>query len=328
METISLSRTSTFDNIDTSQWTITEVTQLFELPFMELMFQAQSILRQFHKVGEVQLSTLLSIKTGGCPEDCSYCPQSSRYTTDVEKEKLMAVEEVVKAAQAAKEQGASRFCMGAAWRGPKQHQVEVVSEMVRQVKALGMETCVTLGMLKDGQAEQLKDAGLDYYNHNIDTAPEFYGTIITTRTYQDRLDTLERVRNAGINVCCGGIVGLGESRRERAGLLVELANMNPPPQSVPINHLVKVAGTPLADEEDLDPFEFIRTIAVARILMPNSKVRLSAGREQMDDGIQALCFMAGDNSIFYGDCLLTTSNPQIGKDQELFKRLDLYAPTA
>lgn len=327
METISLSRTNTFDKVDTNKWTIAEVTQLFELPFMELMFQAQSIHRQFHEIGEVQLSTLLSIKTGGCPEDCTYCPQSSRYTTGVEKEKLMAVEEVVKAAQAAKEQGASRFCMGAAWRGPKQYQVEVVSEMVRQVKALGMETCVTLGMLKDGQAEQLKNAGLDYYNHNIDTAPEFYGNIITTRTYQDRLDTLERVRSAGISVCCGGIVGLGESRRERAGLLVELANMNPPPQSVPINHLVKVAGTPLADKEDLDPFEFIRTIAITRILIPNSKVRLSAGREQMDDGIQALCFMAGANSIFYGDCLLTTSNPQREKDQELFSRLDLYAPT-
>ncbi len=325
METIALSRTHNAEQLDTNKWSITEVTKLFELPFMELMFQAQTIHRQFHPVGEVQLSTLLSIKTGGCPEDCSYCPQSSRYTTNVEKEKLMAVEEVVKAAQAAKEQGASRFCMGAAWRGPKEHQVEVVSEMVRQVKALGMETCVTLGMLKDGQAEQLKEAGLDYYNHNIDTAPEFYGNIITTRTYQDRLDTLERVRNAGINVCCGGIVGLGESRRERAGLLAELANMNPPPQSVPINHLVKVAGTPLADEEDLDPFEFIRTIAVARILMPNAKVRLSAGREQMDDGTQALCFMAGANSIFYGDCLLTTATPQREKDQALFERLALYS---
>ena len=325
METITLSRTDSFVDLDTTKWTMEQVTELFELPFMELMFQAQTIHRQFHKVGEVQLSTLLSIKTGGCPEDCTYCPRSSRYHTEVEKEKLMAVEEVVKAAQAAKEQGASRFCMGAAWRGPKQHQIEVVSEMVRQVKALGMETCVTLGMLKDGQAEELKEAGLDYYNHNIDTAPEFYGNIITTRTYQDRLDTLERVRQAGINVCCGGIVGLGESRRERAGLLVELANMTPPPQSVPINHLVKVAGTPLADEEDLDPFEFIRTIAVARILMPNSKVRLSAGREQMDDGTQALCFMAGANSIFYGDCLLTTSNPQREKDQDLFKRLDLYS---
>ena len=328
METITLSRTNSLAELEINSWTIAEVTKIFELPFMELMFQAQTIHRQFHEVGEVQLSTLLSIKTGGCPEDCTYCPQSSRYTTRVEKEKLMAVEEVIKAAKAAKEQGASRFCMGAAWRGPKQHQIEVVSEMVRQVKALGMESCVTLGMLKDGQAEQLKEAGLDYYNHNIDTAPEFYGNIITTRSYQDRLDTLERVRNAGINVCCGGIVGLGESRPERAGLLAELANMNPPPQSVPINHLVKVAGTPLADVEDLDPLEFIRTIAVARILMPNSKVRLSAGREQMDDGVQALCFMAGANSIFYGDCLLTTSNPQREKDQELFERLDLYSAKA
>lgn len=325
METIDLSRTTPLTELETAKWTVAQVNELFELPFMELIFQAQTIHRQFHQVGEVQLSTLLSIKTGGCPEDCSYCPQSSRYTTEVEKEKLMAIEEVVKAAKAAKEQGASRFCMGAAWRGPKQHQIEVVSEMVRQVKALGMETCVTLGMLKDGQAEQLKKAGLDYYNHNIDTSPEFYGNIITTRTYQDRLDTLERVRDAGINVCCGGIVGLGESRRERAALLAELANMNPPPQSVPINHLVKVAGTPLADEADLDPFEFIRTIAIARILMPNSKVRLSAGREQMDDGTQALCFMAGANSIFYGDCLLTTANPQREKDQALFQRLDLYS---
>lgn len=322
METIYLSRSQ---QVDDNHCSIDKVTKLFELPFMELIFQAQTIHRQFHEVGEIQLSTLLSIKTGGCPEDCSYCPQSSRYNTGIEKEKLMAVEEVIKAAKAAKEQGASRFCMGAAWRGPKQYQIEVVSEMVRQVKNLGMESCVTLGMLKDGQAEQLKEAGLDYYNHNIDTAPEFYGNIITTRSYQDRLDTLERVRNAGIKVCCGGIVGLGESRRERAGLLVELANMNPPPQSVPINHLVKVPGTPLADEEDLDPFEFIRTIAVARILMPGSKIRLSAGREQMDDGIQALCFMGGANSIFYGDCLLTTSNPQREKDQTLFSRLDLYA---
>lgn len=325
MDTITLSRTASIADLPTAKWSVAQVTELFELPFMELLFQAQTVHRQFHPVGEVQLSTLLSIKTGGCPEDCSYCPQSSRYNTDVEKEKLMAVEEVVKAAKTAKEQGASRFCMGAAWRGPKQYQIEVVSEMVRQVKALGMETCVTLGMLKDGQAEQLKEAGLDYYNHNIDTAPEFYGSIITTRTYQDRLDTLERVRNAGINVCCGGIVGLGESRCERAGLLAELANMNPPPQSVPINHLVKVAGTPLADEEDLDPFEFIRTIAVARIIMPQSKVRLSAGREQMDDGTQALCFMAGANSIFYGDCLLTTANPQRERDQALFERLDLYS---
>ncbi len=325
METISLSRTNTVDGISTNQWLLSEVVQLFEMPLMELIFQAQSIHRQFHKLGEIQLSTLLSIKTGGCPEDCSYCPQSSRYTTGVEKEKLMAVEEVIRAAKIAKEQGASRFCMGAAWRGPKQHQIDVVSEMVRQVKSLGMETCVTLGMLKDDQAEQLKEAGLDYYNHNIDTAPEFYGNIINTRSYQDRLDTLERVRNAGINVCCGGIVGLGESRRERAGLLTELANMTPPPQSVPINHLVKVAGTPLANEEDLDPFEFIRTIAIARILMPSSKVRLSAGREQMDESTQALCFLAGVNSIFYGDCLLTTSNPQREKDQALFQRLDLYS---
>jgi biotin synthase len=271
----------------------------------------------------VQLSSLLSIKTGACPEDCAYCPQSSRYDTDTPTEKLLPVQEVLEAARKAKASGAQRFCMGAAWRSPTARQIDAVAELVAEVKALGLETCVTLGMLKDGQAEQLRDAGLDYYNHNLDTSPEFYGSIITTRRYQDRLDTLARVRNAGINVCCGGIVGMGESRRDRAGLIAELANMAPYPESVPINNLVKVPGTPLAGEADIDPFEFVRTIAVARITMPRTVVRLSAGREQMDDSLQALCFMAGANSIFYGDQLLTTANPQVLRDQALFERLDI-----
>lgn len=319
MDSISVSRTKQ------EKWTTKQVQALFELPFMDLLYQAQQVHREHHDPHKVQLSSLLSIKTGGCPEDCKYCPQSARYNTDVERERLLAIQEVVKSAQAAKDNGASRFCMGAAWRGPKEHQLEDVMEMIRQVKAMGLETCVTLGMLKDGQAEKLKEAGLDYYNHNLDTSPEFYGEIITTRTYQDRLDTLERVRNAGIKVCCGGIVGLGESRAQRAGLLSQLANLNPPPESVPINQLVKVAGTPLAETEDLDEFEFIRTIAVARIIMPKSNVRLSAGREQMSDGTQALCFLAGANSIFYGEELLTTANPRVEADKNLMARLDLHA---
>lgn len=321
MDTIAISRKTK------PTWSTKQVLALFELPFMDLLYQAQQVHRANHDPHKVQLSSLLSIKTGGCPEDCKYCPQSARYETDVERERLLAIEEVVKSAQAAKDNGASRFCMGAAWRGPKEHQLEDVMEMVRRVKALGLETCVTLGMLKDGQAEKLKEAGLDYYNHNLDTSPEFYGEIITTRTYQDRLDTLERVRNAGIKICCGGIVGLGESRAQRAGLLSQLANLNPPPESVPINQLVKVAGTPLADNEDLDEFEFIRTIAVARIIMPKSNVRLSAGREQMSDGTQALCFLVGANSIFYGDELLTTANPRVEADKSLLARLDL-SPSA
>lgn len=319
MDSISVSRTKQ------EKWTTKQVQALFELPFMDLLYQAQQVHREHHDPHKVQLSSLLSIKTGGCPEDCKYCPQSARYNTDVERERLLAIQEVVKSAQAAKDNGASRFCMGAAWRGPKEHQLEDVMEMIRQVKAMGLETCVTLGMLKEGQAEKLKEAGLDYYNHNLDTSPEFYGEIITTRTYQDRLDTLERVRNAGIKVCCGGIVGLGESRAQRAGLLSQLANLNPPPESVPINQLVKVAGTPLAETEDLDEFEFIRTIAVARIIMPKSNVRLSAGREQMSDGTQALCFLAGANSIFYGEELLTTANPRVEADKNLMARLDLHA---
>lgn len=306
-----------------TRWTIDEIVALYELPFLDLLYQAQTIHREHHAANEIQLSSLLSIKTGGCPEDCSYCPQSSRYETEVEQEKLMALEEVLEAARQAKAGGAQRFCMGAAWRSPTARQIDDVAEMVAAVKAMGLETCVTLGMLKEGQAEQLREAGLDYYNHNLDTSPEFYGQIISTRTYQDRLDTLERVRNAGINVCCGGIVGLGESRRERAGLVYQLANMDPYPDSVPVNNLVKVEGTPLFGNDDLDPFEFIRTVAVARITMPKAVVRLSAGREAMNETMQALCFAAGANSIFYGEKLLTTGNPQYMQDRALFERLGL-----
>ena len=277
---------------------------------------------------EVQLSTLLSIKTGGCAEDCGYCPQSAHFDTGVQASKLMPLHEVVQAAQAAQAQGATRFCMGAAWRSPKQRDMERVTEMVREVKALGLETCMTLGMLDGDQACALKDAGLDYYNHNLDSAPEFYGRIISTRSYQDRLDTLAEVRSAGIGVCCGGIVGMGETRAHRAGLIAQLANLDPYPESVPINNLVQVEGTPLAGTEPLDPFEFVRTIAVARITMPRTMVRLSAGREQMDEATQALCFLAGANSIFYGDKLLTTSNPQAERDRRLFERLGLRAQGA
>jgi len=321
MEAISISRRAA--QLGQRNWSVDEILALYELPFMDLVFRAQTEHRRHHAPNEVQLSSLLSIKTGACPEDCAYCPQSSRYDTDTPTEKLLPVQEVLEAARKAKASGAQRFCMGAAWRSPTARQIDAVAELVAEVKALGLETCVTLGMLKDGQAEQLRDAGLDYYNHNLDTSPEFYGSIITTRRYQDRLDTLARVRNAGINVCCGGIVGMGESRRDRAGLIAELANMAPYPESVPINNLVKVPGTPLAGEADIDPFEFVRTIAVARITMPRTVVRLSAGREQMDDSLQALCFMAGANSIFYGDQLLTTANPQVLRDQALFKRLDI-----
>lgn len=309
-------------------WNVTSIVDLFELPFMDLLFQAQQIHRAHHNPNEIQLSSLLSIKTGGCAEDCAYCPQSARYNTEVKAEKLMPLEEVVNAAKTARDNGAQRFCMGAAWRNPKPHQLDEITKMISAVKDLGMETCVTLGMLQEGQAEQLRDAGLDYYNHNLDTSPEFYGEIITTRTYEDRLETLERVRNAGLNVCCGGIVGLGESRRERAGLIAQLANLNPYPESVPVNNLVKIKGTPLFDNEDLDPFEFIRTIAVARITMPKAYVRLSAGREQMNDGIQALCFLAGANSIFYGEKLLTSDNPLAQADQRLLERLNLKATGA
>ncbi len=302
-------------------WQLHEVEALLALPFNDLIFQAQSVHRVFFDPNEIQVSSLLSIKTGSCSEDCGYCPQSARYDSDLNPEALMPVDAVLKAAQQAKEQGASRFCMGAAWRSPKDRDIERVVEMVQGVKALGMETCVTLGMLSDKQTQALKDGGLDYYNHNLDTSEEYYSEIITTRTYQDRLDTLERVRDAGINVCCGGIVGMGESETDRAKLLLQLANMPKHPESVPINMLVQVEGTPLHGIDALDPIVFVRTIAVARILMPQSRVRLSAGRKAMSDEMQALCFLAGANSIFYGDKLLTTDNPMTNHDQQLFERL-------
>jgi len=307
------------------RWSVADIAALYELPFMDLLYQAQQVHRENFDVNEVQLSSLLSIKTGGCSEDCGYCPQASTADSGVEASKLMPLAQVVEAAQAAKDQGATRFCMGAAWRSPKERDMEHVTDMVREVRALGMETCMTLGMLEADQAQALKDAGLDYYNHNLDSAPEFYDSIISTRTYQDRLDTLSNVRAAGINVCCGGIVGMGEARVERAGLIAQLANLTPYPESVPINNLVPVAGTPLANTEPLDPFEFVRTIAIARITMPRTMVRLSAGREKMDDALQALCFLAGANSIFYGERLLTTGNPQADQDRELFVRLGLKA---
>nr|Q5P7M6.2 RecName: Full=Biotin synthase [Aromatoleum aromaticum EbN1] len=305
------------------KWTVVEAVELFEQPFMDLLFRAQQVHRAHFDPNAVQRSTLLSIKTGGCSEDCGYCSQSTRHNTGLDREQLLKVAEVVEHAKAAKAKGASRFCMGAAWRGPKDKDMETVLAMVREVKALGLETCVTLGMLKGDQALQLKEAGLDYYNHNLDTAPEFYGQVITTHTLADRLDTLEQVRGAGINVCSGGIVGMGEGRRSRAGLLVQLANMASPPESVPINNLVPVPGTPLENVDKIDPFEFVRTIAAARIMMPTSFVRLSAGRQQMSDELQALCFMAGANSIFYGDRLLTTDNPDTDRDEALFARLGL-----
>ncbi|MES2877969.1 MAG: biotin synthase BioB [Pseudomonadota bacterium] len=311
---------------DTPQrWSVAEIAALYELPFMDLLYQAQQVHREHFDVNEVQLSSLLSIKTGGCSEDCGYCSQSAKSESDVKASKLMPLAEVVKAAQAAKDQGATRFCMGAAWRSPKERDMEHVTDMVREVSALGMETCMTLGMLEADQAQALKAAGLDYYNHNLDTAPEYYDSIVSTRTYQDRLDTLSHVRAAGINVCSGGIVGMGEARVERAGLIAQLANLTPYPESVPINNLVPVAGTPLANTAPLDPFEFVRTIAIARITMPLTMVRLSAGREQMDEALQALCFLAGANSIFYGDRLLTTGNPQADQDRALFVRLGMKA---
>jgi biotin synthase len=310
-----------------ARFSVAEIEALFALPFNDLVHQAATIHRTHFDPNRVQLSTLLSIKTGGCPEDCGYCPQSARYHTGVENQDLMDLDAVVSAAKEAKAHGASRFCMGAAWRGPKQRDLDPVLDMVREVKALGLETCCTLGMLKEGQAEQLRDAGLDYYNHNLDTAPEFYGDIITTRDYQDRLDTLERVRDAGIHVCCGGIVGMGESRTQRAGLIAQLANLDPQPESVPINNLVQVEGTPLhsemGGENALDWSEFVRTIAVARITMPKSFVRLSAGRQEMPEAVQALCFLAGANSIFYGEKLLTTGNPEADRDRALFAKLDI-----
>jgi biotin synthase len=308
-----------------SRWTVNEIVALFEMPFSDLIYQAQAVHRENFDPNAVQVSTLLSIKTGGCSEDCGYCPQAARYHTEVENEPMLPLDEVLKAAQAAKDSGASRFCMGAAWRSPKQKDLEPVLKMISEVKAMGLETCATLGMLKEGMADQLKEAGLDYYNHNLDTAPEFYGDVISTRTYQDRLDTLDRVRGADINVCSGGIIGMGETRHQRAGLLAQFANMERPPESVPINLLTQVEGTPLHGTEALDPFEFVRTIAAARITMPKSFVRLSAGRQSMHEGIQALCFIAGANSIFYGEKLLTTANPEAETDKQLFSKLGIHS---
>jgi len=305
------------------RWRVADIMALFELPFNDLLDRAHTVHRENFDPNAVQVSTLLSIKTGGCSEDCGYCPQAARYHTEVENEPLMKLDDVLTAAKAAKDSGASRFCMGAAWRGPKQRDLDPVLKMISEVKAMGLQTCATLGMLKDGQAEQLKEAGLDYYNHNLDTAPEFYGDVITTRTYQDRLDTLDRVRSMNINVCSGGIIGMGETRAQRAGLVAQLANMEHPPESVPINLLTQVEGTPLHGTEPLDPLEFVRTIAIARITMPNSFVRLSAGRQSMGEAVQALCFHAGANSIFYGEKLLTTGNPEVESDNALFAKLGL-----
>ena len=307
-----------------AKWTVSQVEALYQLPLMDLLYRAQQVHRENFDPNEVQRSSLISIKTGGCPEDCNYCSQSARYKA-TEREALMQVEDVLAAAREAKAKGASRFCMGAAWRGPKEKELEVVTQMIREVKALGMETCVTLGMLKDGQAEQLKEAGLDYYNHNLDTDAEFYDKVITTHTHADRVDTISKVRGAGIKVCSGGILGMGESRRNRAAMVAQLANLNPAPDSVPINNLVAIPGTPLAEKDKIDNFEFLRTIAAARITMPKSYVRLSAGRREMSDELQALCFFAGANSMFYGDRLLTTGNPDFARDEELFARLGLEA---
>jgi len=310
---------------DDAPWTVAAIEALMDLPFADLMHQAQTIHRQNFDPHEVEFATLLSVKTGGCPEDCGYCPQAARYDTGVEATKLMECDEVLVAAKAAKAAGATRFCMGAAWRAPKDRDIEKVAELIRTVKSLGLESCATLGMLEDKQAQALADAGLDYYNHNLDTSPEFYGDVITTRDYQDRLDTLVNVRGAGVKVCCGGIVGMGESRQQRAALIAQLANLSPYPESVPINHLVRVKGTPMADLAPLDPLEFVRTIAVARITMPTARVRLSAGRREMGDAVQAMCFMAGANSIFFGEKLLTTGNPDTDADLALVKRLGMHA---
>lgn len=306
-----------------TEWSVEAVLALYEKPFMELLFQAQTVHRQHYPELSMQLSTLLNIKTGGCPEDCSYCPQAARYHTGVKAEKLMDWDEIQKQAEAAKAAGAARFCMGAAWRELKDRDVPKVAKIIREVKALGLETCMTLGMLTEPQAKALQEAGLDYYNHNLDTSPEHYSEIISTRTYDDRLETLGHVRQSGMKVCCGGIIGLGEERKDRAGMLVVLANMSPYPESVPINNLVPIPGTPLENATKIDNFEFIRTIAIARIMMPKTRVRLSAGRTEMSEEMQALCFMAGANSMFYGEKLLMTSNPQIAQDQALLKKLGM-----
>ncbi|MEM0910333.1 MAG: biotin synthase BioB [Pseudomonadota bacterium] len=323
MDAIHTDNNSSHAAVIRHDWQLHEVNALFQMPFNDLVFRAQTVHRQFHDPNHVQVSTLLSIKTGACPEDCKYCPQSARYDTGLETEKLLEIEKVIESAKQAKAAGSTRFCMGAAWRNPKDRDMPYVTKMVEEVKKLGLETCMTLGMLSHDQAITLKQAGLDYYNHNLDTSPEFYGEIITTRQYQDRLDTLEHVRSAGMNVCSGGIVGMGESAQDRAALIQQLANLPEHPQSVPINMLVKVKGTPLDEVDDLDAFEFIRSIAVARILMPKSYVRLSAGRESMNEQMQALCFLAGANSIFYGCKLLTTSNPETHEDVQLFKKLGI-----
>jgi biotin synthase len=325
---IQLVRSATAANAarpEAQRWQVEQIEALFALPFTELLYQAQTVHRANFDPAEVQLSTLLSIKTGGCAENCSYCPQSAAYDTGVEATALMKVDEVLAAARAAQAAGATRFCMGAAWRGPKDRDIEKVAQLISAVKGLGLETCATLGMLGDGHAEALRDAGLDYYNHNIDTAPDKYADIVQTRQFEDRIDTLQRVRGAGVKVCCGGIVGMGESRTQRAALIAELANMEPYPESVPINHLVPVAGTPLAEQAPLDPFEFVRTIAAARITMPRTRVRLSAGRQALGDAVQALCFVAGANSIFYGDKLLVTGNPDVTADQALLETLGMRA---
>lgn len=306
-----------------SSWSISQVESLYDLSFQALMARAAQVHHEYFPDGDIELATLLSIKTGGCPEDCSYCPQAARYHTGVEATKLMDLDEVLVAAKAAKAAGSNRFCMGAAWREPKDRDIEKVALMIREVKALGLETCATLGMLEENQAKALSEAGLDFYNHNLDTSEDFYGSVIKTREYQDRIDTLGHVRNSGMSVCCGGIIGMGESRRQRASLIARLANLSPYPESVPINHLVPVAGTPLADQPPLDPLEFVRTIAVARITMPKARVRLSAGRQELGKAVQAMCFMAGANSIFYGDKLLTTNNPEAEADRALLKDLGL-----
>ena len=307
------------------KWTLEEAQDLFALPFPHLMYQAQTLHRQHFSPEAIQVSARLSIKTGSCPENCSYCPQSAHYQTGLEKEPLMVLDDVLVAAQRAKEAGATRFCMGAAWRGPRDTDLDVVCTMVQEVKKMGLETCVTLGLLKDGQAEKLKAAGLDFYNHNIDTSPAFYEKVITTRSFQDRLNTLSRVQEAGVKVCCGGILGMGETSEDRILMLLTLANMTPPPESVPLNKLMPFPGTPLADQAPIDGFEFVRTVALARILMPTSFIRLSAGRQTLSDELQALCFLAGANSIFYGEKLLTAANPAPEADQHLFHRLGLRA---
>ena len=309
--------------VPTARWTVAEVEALYRLPLMDLIYRAQQVHREHFDANEIQRSTLLSVKTGGCSEDCGYCSQAARYSTGTEREALLPLDEVIAAAQAAKDKGASRFCMGAAWRGPKDKDLLQVTEMIRAVKGLGLQTCVTLGMLKEGQADELKEAGLDYYNHNLDTDASFYGQVITTHKHADRIDTLGQVREAGLKVCSGGIIGMGESRRNRAALITQLANLNPPPESVPINNLVPIPGTPMADVEPIDNFEFVRTIAAARLTMPASFVRLSAGRQAMPEELQALCFLAGANSIFYGDKLLTTGNPEADRDEALFAKLGL-----